>query len=81
MWVSDIQIQIQEVETQSLKKCEFKYLAGEPFPDSGDQALREPDGEPGHRKEEEERGEGGGGGQGGDRPSLSFAHQVCPESF
>ena len=58
------------------KKSEFKYLVGEPFPDPGDQALREPDGEPGHRKEEEERGEGGGGGQGGDRPSLSFAHQV-----
>ena len=60
------------------KKSEFKYLVGEPFPDPGDQALWEPDGEPGLGEEEEEGGAGGGAGgrQGGDRPSLSFADKV-----
>ena len=69
------------MQNQSLKKCEFRYVAGEPFPDPGDQALREPDGQPGHREEEEESRAGGGGGQGGDRPSLPFAHQVGSQSL
>ena len=69
--------------TKYIKHIKFKYCAGEPIPDPGDPALREPDGEPGHGEEEEEgrEGAGGGGEQGGDRTSLSFAHQVYSSLF
>ena len=60
-----------------IKYLKLEYCAGEPIPDPGDPALREPNGQPGHGEEEEEGREGAGGGeQGGDRTSLSFAHQV-----
>ena len=60
-------------------EVQIKIFSGEPFPDLGDQALREPDGQSGHREEEEEggAGEGGEGGeQGGDQAPLSLSHQV-----